>query len=97
MRGGVAQHQHPGRLGAAARDSKQESHAEPRDLFFVEDLDVQPHAAPDLRAAFLLKHVAELAYADMPELTGDRVSALTMRDQRACEPMRVLLQEANRV
>jgi RNA polymerase sigma-70 factor (ECF subfamily) len=48
----------------------------------------------DQREAFLLKHVEELGYEEMAELTGVGVSALKMRVKRACERMRVLLQEA---
>ena len=47
----------------------------------------------DQREAFLLKHVEELGYEEMAELTGVGVSALKMRVKRACERMRVLLQE----
>jgi RNA polymerase sigma-70 factor (ECF subfamily) len=47
----------------------------------------------DQREAFLLKHVEELGYEEMAELTGVGVSALKMRVKRACERLRVLLQE----
>lgn len=50
----------------------------------------------DQREAFLLKHVEELGYEEMAELTGVGVSALKMRVKRACERMRVLLQEVQR-
>jgi RNA polymerase sigma-70 factor (ECF subfamily) len=45
------------------------------------------------REAFLLKHVEELGYEDMAQLTGVGVSALKMRVKRACERLRGLLQE----
>ncbi len=48
----------------------------------------------DQREAFLLKHVEELGYEEMSALTGVGVSALKMRVKRACERLRVLLQEA---
>lgn len=48
------------------------------------------------REAFLLKHVEELGYEEMAEVTGVGVSALKMRVKRACERMRVLLQEVQR-
>lgn len=48
----------------------------------------------DQREAFLLKHVEDLGYDEMAELTGVGVSALKMRVKRACERMRVLLREA---
>lgn len=46
------------------------------------------------REAFLLKHVEDLGYEEMAEMTGVGVSALKMRVKRACERMRALLQEA---
>jgi RNA polymerase sigma-70 factor, ECF subfamily len=45
------------------------------------------------REAFLLKHVDEMGYEEISELTGVGVSALKMRVKRACERLRVLLQE----
>ena len=47
----------------------------------------------DHREAFLLKHVEELGYEEIAELTGVGVSALKMRVKRACERLRVLLQD----
>lgn len=47
----------------------------------------------DQREAFLLKHVEELSYEEMSELTGVGVSALKMRVKRACDRLRELLQE----
>ena len=52
--------------------------------------------SPDQREAFLLKHVEELSYEEMAELTGAGVSALKMRVKRACEQLRVILQEVER-
>ncbi len=49
------------------------------------------------REAFLLKHVEELSYDEMAELTGAGVSALKMRVKRACERLRTLLREAHSV
>jgi RNA polymerase sigma-70 factor, ECF subfamily len=43
------------------------------------------------REAFLLKHVDDLSYEEMQELTGASVSALKMRVKRACERLRALL------
>lgn len=43
---------------------------------------------PDHREAFLLKHVEELEYEEMAEVTGAGVSALKMRVKRACERLR---------
>jgi RNA polymerase sigma-70 factor (ECF subfamily) len=46
----------------------------------------------DQREAFVLKHVEELSYEEMAELTGAGVSALKMRVKRACERLRELLE-----
>lgn len=51
----------------------------------------------DQREAFLLKHVEDLSYEEMAEVTGAGVSALKMRVKRACERLRVILQEAYHV
>ena len=51
----------------------------------------------DQREAFLLKHVEDLSYEEMSEMTGAGVSALKMRVKRACERLRVILREAERV
>lgn len=45
------------------------------------------------REAFLLKHVDGLDYEEMTRLTGARVPALKMRVKRACDRLKVLLQE----
>ena len=49
----------------------------------------------DQREAFVLKHVEELSYEEMAELTGLGVSALKMRVKRACERLRALLEEVH--
>ena len=49
------------------------------------------------REAFLLKHVEELSYEEMAELTGAGVSALKMRVKRACDRLREILREVERV
>jgi RNA polymerase sigma-70 factor (ECF subfamily) len=46
----------------------------------------------DQREAFLLKHVEELTYEEMAEMTGATVSALKMRVKRACDGLRDLLE-----
>lgn len=48
------------------------------------------------REAFLLKHVEELSYEEMADMTGEGVSALKMRVKRACETLRELLAEVER-
>ena len=45
------------------------------------------------REAFLLKHVEDLSYDQMQEITGARVPALKMRVFRARESLRRLLEE----
>lgn len=46
----------------------------------------------DQREAFLLKHVEELTYEEMAEMTGTSVSALKMRVKRACDALRFILE-----
>jgi len=53
--------------------------------------------APANREAFLLKHVEELSYDEMSEITGASVSALKMRVLRAREELQRLLLEVDRV
>jgi RNA polymerase sigma-70 factor, ECF subfamily len=48
----------------------------------------------DQREAFLMKHVEQLSYEEMAEITGDGISALKMRVKRACARLRELLEEA---
>lgn len=48
---------------------------------------------PVLREAFLLRHVEQLSYDEMVEITGAGVSALKMRVKRACDRLRVRLAE----
>ncbi len=48
---------------------------------------------PDQREAFLLKHVEDLSYDEMRELTGARIPALKMRVMRARQELRRLLAE----
>jgi RNA polymerase sigma-70 factor (ECF subfamily) len=52
---------------------------------------------PLQREAFLLKHVDDLSYEEMTELTGVGISALKMRVKRACDRLRELLQEVEHV
>ena len=48
---------------------------------------------PEQREAFLLKHVEELSYEEMSEITGAGVSALKMRVKRACDRLRDALED----
>lgn len=45
------------------------------------------------REAFVLKHVEQLSYEEMAEITGEGTSALKMRVKRACGRLRQLLEE----
>lgn len=47
----------------------------------------------DMREAFVLKHVEDLEYEEMAEITGAGVSALKMRVKRATERLREQLEE----
>jgi len=49
------------------------------------------------REAFLLKYVEDKSYEEISELTGVGISALKMRVKRACDRLRVMLQEVERV
>ena len=44
------------------------------------------------REAFVLKHVEDLSYEEIAEITGAGISALKMRVKRACERLRELLE-----
>ena len=46
----------------------------------------------DQREAFLLKHVEELTYEEISEMTGASISALKMRVKRAADSLRDLLE-----
>jgi RNA polymerase sigma-70 factor (ECF subfamily) len=49
----------------------------------------------DQREAFIMKHVEQLSYEEMVEITGDGISALKMRVKRACARLRDLLEETS--
>jgi RNA polymerase sigma-70 factor, ECF subfamily len=51
----------------------------------------------DQREAFVMKHVEQLSYEEMAEITGDGISALKMRVKRACARLRELLEEVHDV
>ena len=79
-------------LGAASEEHPAEQGAWREEIERALDrLDVRQ------REAFLLKHVEELSYDEMAELTGVGISALKMRVKRACERLRELLQEVEHV
>jgi RNA polymerase sigma-70 factor (ECF subfamily) len=49
----------------------------------------------DQREAFVMKHVEQMSYEEMAEITGDGISALKMRVKRACARLRDLLEEVS--
>jgi RNA polymerase sigma-70 factor, ECF subfamily len=49
--------------------------------------------APKLREAFLLRHVEQLHYHEIADITGASEAALKMRVKRACEALQALLGE----
>jgi RNA polymerase sigma-70 factor (ECF subfamily) len=51
----------------------------------------------DQREAFLLKYVEDMSYEDMSKATGAGISALKMRVKRACDRLRAMLEEVERV
>jgi RNA polymerase sigma-70 factor (ECF subfamily) len=51
----------------------------------------------DQREAFLLKYVEDKSYEEISEITGAGISALKMRVKRACDRLRVMLEEVERV
>jgi len=53
--------------------------------------------APEHREAFLLKHVEDLEYERIAQLTGAGISALKMRVKRAREQLQQFLREAEHV
>lgn len=59
--------------------------------YALDQLDV------DQREAFLMKHIEQLSYEEMSEITGDGISALKMRVKRACARLRQLLEEVHDV
>lgn len=73
----------------------------PNELERIEWADLVDRAlaqlGPEYREAFLLKHVDDLEYEEMAEMTGAGVSALKMRVKRAREQLQRLLSEARHV
>lgn len=82
----------PVALGSASEEHPAERGAWREEIEYALDrLDARQ------REAFLLKHVEDLSYEEMAELTGMGVSALKMRVKRACERLRELLREVEHV
>ena len=79
-------------LREAAADSTTDMDDTLEDVqYALDQLDVEQ------REAFLMKHVEQLSYEEMAEITGDGVSALKMRVKRACARLRELLEEVHDV
>jgi RNA polymerase sigma-70 factor (ECF subfamily) len=74
-------------LAGAIADSTFDAREALEDVqYAIDQLDV------DQREAFLMKHVEQLSYEEMAEITGDGISALKMRVKRACAKLRELLE-----
>ena len=58
----------------------------------AKEIPRNPTLEPEQREAFLLKHVEQLSYEEMVEITGAGISALKMRVKRACEQLREQLE-----
>jgi RNA polymerase sigma-70 factor (ECF subfamily) len=64
---------------------------------WMEEVEAALDGLPtEQREAFLLRHVEDLSYEDMSGITGVRLSALRMRVKRACDALRVRLEEERR-
>lgn len=77
---------------------RQRTTVHPAEPAATDEVDPRVRAAlasltPLLREAFLLKHVEELTYEEMAEVTGAGVSALKMRVKRASELLLEMLTE----
>jgi RNA polymerase sigma-70 factor (ECF subfamily) len=79
----------------AALESLLVQHSAGRDAVREEIQRAVDCLEPNQREAFLLKHVEELSYEEMAELTGVGTSALKMRVKRACDRLRELLEGAH--
>jgi RNA polymerase sigma-70 factor (ECF subfamily) len=61
---------------------------------WMEEVESALESLPtEQREAFLLRHVEDVSYEDMAVITGVRLSALRMRVKRACDALRVRLQQ----
>jgi RNA polymerase sigma-70 factor (ECF subfamily) len=81
-----------GELPAVASAVAVESAETSRDV--MEEVEAALESLPaEQREAFLLRHVEDLSYEDMAVITGVRLSALRMRVKRACDALRIRLQQ----
>jgi RNA polymerase sigma-70 factor, ECF subfamily len=74
-----------------------EPHPEEREALREEVVRALGRLGTDQREAFLLHYVEGLSYEEMADVTGSKVSALKMRVKRACDRLRALLGEVDRV
>jgi RNA polymerase sigma-70 factor (ECF subfamily) len=66
----------------------------PAEQDWVEDIEYAlAQLEIDQREAFVMKHIEQLSYEEMADITGDGISALKMRVKRACARLRDLLEE----
>lgn len=72
------------------------SHTEEQDAWREAIMWALEQLPSEQREAFLLKHVEDLSYEEMQQLTGARIPALKMRVFRAREELRRLLAETVR-
>jgi RNA polymerase sigma-70 factor (ECF subfamily) len=77
----------------AALASASVGHTEDRDAWREAIAWAVAQLSQDQREAFLLKHVEDLSYEEMRDLTGARIPALKMRVMRARQELRRLLAE----
>jgi RNA polymerase sigma-70 factor (ECF subfamily) len=87
----VVVHDEPASLAASVSPAAERLEWEGEIAWALERLD------PLYREAFVLRHVEDLSYEEMAALTGAGVSALKMRVMRACDRLRALLKERDRV
>ncbi|MEO8448553.1 MAG: RNA polymerase sigma factor [Gemmatimonadota bacterium] len=72
------------------------AHSEDQDAWREAIMWALEQLPQEQREAFLLKHVEDLSYEEMEELTGTRAGSLRMRVFRAREELRRLLEETVR-
>ncbi len=97
MRGRRGRHQQTFVHDDVAILKASEPHPEERSAWREEIEAALARLEPEQREAFLLKHVEGLEYEEMAKVTGAGISALKMRVKRACDRMRALLEEVERV
>ncbi|MEO6058323.1 MAG: RNA polymerase sigma factor [Gemmatimonadales bacterium] len=91
------QHQRQGRLAQDAADAVAAPEDSDRTVEHQERAGALERAigqlTPEQREAFVLKHVEELPYKEIAQLTGATVASLKMRVHRAYDRLRELMKE----